>query len=142
MREAWHVCLVLLCLQRVEAYNKGWGITVLLGPQTLTPLKPVLDVRFHFLAVAQGIENRRVNLLQGQRWETSKNLFRGLFAEQMLIKHRFYADPMPFAADVIRCQKAKMLFKLHRNHFSMPIMSQTRNAANPTIPPKISVRGA
>jgi hypothetical protein len=121
---------LLLCLQRAQAYDNWRGIAVLFGSHALTPLKPVLNVRFHFLAVAEVIENRCVNLLQSQRWETSSNLFGGLFAEQILIKHRFYADPMPFDADVIRRQKVEILFELHRYHLSTPVIPQTLKAAN------------
>jgi len=50
---------------------------------------------------------------------------RGLFAEQILVEHRFYADPMPFDADIIRRQKVEILFELHRHHLSLPIIPQT-----------------
>src|SRR3989304_8703604 len=101
-------CFLAFCLQSTQVYHHRRRIAVLLFPHPATILQPIRQIGVNFLAVMQVVENRGVNLLEGQRWEAPSDGFRSLITVNVLVKHRLNADPMISYPNVIGCEEVEV----------------------------------
>jgi len=97
-------------LTKVE--DRGWRIQILRLARTLTECEPLGQIGIELGAIAQVVEDRRIDLFEIERVKARGDRIGCLAAVNVLVEYAFNTDPCPLDADVVGGQEVEIGLQL------------------------------